>query len=86
MGIRRFLRSVFWTGARCSQCGQPLEPVQGGDIMPSRRRHPCTTMRCLRCGSLTCEYCQGFGFGMICGCKSCGGTRFEAFQMWMYVN
>jgi hypothetical protein len=86
MGIRRFLRSVFWTGPRCSQCGQPLEPVQRGDIMPTRTRHPCTTMRCLRCGGLICEYCQGFGFGMIGGCKNCGGTQFEAFEMWMYVD
>ena len=86
MSIRSFFRSVFWNGQRCSQCGQPLEPVQKGDFMPTKERRPCTTLKCIKCGRLMCEHCQGFGFGIIGGCKNCGGTQFESFQMWMYIN
>lgn len=86
MSIRGFFRSVFWTGPRCSQCRRRLELVERGDTMPTRTRHPCTTMKCLQCSDLICEYCQGFGFGMIGGCKNCGGTEFESSQMWMYED
>ena len=86
MGIRRFFRHLYWNGQRCSLCAQPLEPVRGGEILPTRSRHACTTMKCLRCDALVCEYCQGMGIGMIGGCKNCGGTEFLGFQMWMYVD
>ncbi len=83
MGIRSFLKSAFWTGPSCSQCGRALEPVTRGDFMPTRSRRPCTTRRCVQCGELTCESCQGFGLGMIGGCRNCGGSQFEIFQMWV---
>lgn len=84
MGFRGFLRSLTWSGPRCSRCGQPLEIVDPRDTMPTRSRRPCTTMKCLQCGDLTCEGCQALGFAIIGGCKNCGGTDFEVCQMWSH--
>jgi hypothetical protein len=84
MGIRRFLRSVSWTGPRCSGCRLPLEPIQpGDDLPPPGRRVPCTTNRGMLCGALFCEGCRGhWGSALMNGCRNCGGTDFELFQMW----
>lgn len=86
MSIRNVIRSLFWIGQKCSLCKRPLGNVRSGDNMPTRSRRPCTTMKCMQCGALTCEFCQGAGFAMIGGCRKCGGTSFEAFQMWMYLS
>jgi hypothetical protein len=35
------------------------------------------------CGALFCEGCRGhWGSALMNGCRNCGGTDFELFQMW----
>jgi len=80
MNIRQTFRRIFWSGPRCSRCGRALKQVEGGfEII--KGAYPCTVYRCTNCGALICEFCQGFGFGLMQGCK-CGGHEYEVFQMW----
>ena len=80
MNIRQIFRRMFWSGPRCSRCVRGLKPVEGRfeDI---KGAYPCTVYRCNCCGALTCEFCCGFGFGLMRGCK-CGGVDLDVFQMW----
>lgn len=84
MGVISKLKSIVWSGDRCSRCNRPLEIPKSGAIIPPDGKEMCGVLKCMHCGAHICEYCQGFGFGMMQGCTDCGGTNFEAFQMWTF--
>ena len=84
MGLFNFFRGLFWKGEACSGCGRPLKMPERGERHPPKNFGFSRVARCIRCGSILCEGCQGFGgLGLVGGCKECGGHQIESFHMWI---